>query len=57
MPFLQGHRGKRVPQHVRRHRLGAAGALGNPFGALLYRARTNESALIQGEVRNPPGIG
>ena len=55
--FLQGHRGKGVSKHVRRHVLGNAGALGDPLDDLLYLVQTNEPALIQGEVRNRLGQG
>ena len=36
--FLKRHRGEHMPQHVRRHVLGDAGALGDTFNDFLYLA-------------------
>jgi hypothetical protein len=55
MPFRSAIVANVWLEHVRRHLLGDAGAPGDAFDDLLYLARTNEPALIQGEVRNHSG--
>jgi hypothetical protein len=57
MPFCSAVVTNVCLEHAWHHVLGDAGALGDPFDDLLYRAQTNEPALIQGEVRNHSGNG
>ena len=57
MPFCSTLVANGGLEHAWRHVLGDAGALGAPFDDLLYRAQTNEPALIQAEVRNYSGSG
>jgi hypothetical protein len=50
MPFCRAIVAKVCLEHVRRHFLGDAGALGDPFDDLLYLVRPHEPALMEGKV-------